>query len=69
MQKRQKSWYIECNNAHSYNHSGFYAAYPQPNYRVLHVQPLIKTQGFTRFALNHHHGFYMSNPKPSRVLW
>jgi len=38
---------------------------PQPNYRALHVQPLIKTQGFMRFTLNHLYGFYMAHPKPS----
>jgi len=44
---------------------GFMRLTPQPNDRVLHVQPLIKTQGFTRFTLNHLHGFYMAHPKPS----
>jgi len=38
---------------------------PQPNDRVLHVQPLIKTQGFMRFTLNHLYGFYVAHPKPS----
>ena len=38
---------------------------PQLNNRVLHVQPLTKTQGFTRFTLNHLYGFYMAHPKPS----
>jgi len=37
----------------------------QPNSRVLHVQPLITNQGFTRFTLNYLHGFYMAHPKPS----
>ena len=46
---------------------GFMRLTPQPNDRVLHVQPLIKTQGFTRFTLNHLHRFYMDHPK--RSLW
>jgi len=37
----------------------------QLNHRVSRVQPLIKTQGFMRFTLNHLHGFYMAHPKPS----
>ena len=48
----------------------------QLNRRVSHVQPLIKTQGFMRFTLNHlhgfiwltqnlHHGFYTAHPKPT----
>ena len=64
--------YIECNNALSYNHSGFYAVYPQPNYRVLRVQlqPLIITMGFIWLTRNHtgfydnpfntHQGFYIN---------
>ena len=50
-------------SAHSYHHSGFYAAYPSTEWQD--VQPLIKTQGFTTFTLNHLHGFYMAHPKPS----
>jgi len=61
MKKQLKSCHIGCNNADSYNHSGFYAAYPQPNYRVLHVQPL----GFLWLTRNHHHGFYMANLEPN----
>jgi len=37
----------------------------QLNHRVSHVLPIIKTQGFARFNLNHLHGFYMAHPKPS----
>jgi len=44
---------------------GFMRLTPQPNYRALHVQPLIKTQDFMRFTLNHLHRFYTAHPKPS----
>jgi len=38
---------------------GFMRLTPQPNDRVLHVQPVIKTQDFMRYTLNHHYGWVL----------